>query len=367
MRKVADILEGVSDRLVSLDGDWRVIDADPAAARLWGVARGEVAARSFFDCLSADPDNAFRAGCMTMKETGAAVALTAHSDIFDRWLELRGYPNSGGYALLCRDVTQERDAHRALIEREREFDVAHVINQRIFETSLDLILVVGRHGDFIRVSPSSAAILGYQPEEMIGHNGIEFIHPGDLESTRNEMRLARRGRVMRNFDSRYLHKLGRVVPLAWTGVWSEPEQQHFFIGRDMTERVAAEERLRRAQRLDAVGQLTGGIAHDFNNLLAVDDRQSRSAARAGRGRSQGRGIHRGSPRRRLAGCRVDAPAPRLRAAPVARGRAARHQPSALPRSPACCAERWASGSRSRPSCTPICGWPSPTRRSSNRR
>ena len=32
------------------------------------------------------------------------------------------------------------------------------------------------------------------------------------------------------------------MTLAWTGVWSEPEQQHFFIGRDMTEQKAAERR-----------------------------------------------------------------------------------------------------------------------------
>lgn len=38
---------------------------------------------------------------------------------------------------------------------------------------------------------------------------------------------------------------------------------------EMTTREAAEARLRQAQKMDAVGQLTGGIAHDFNNMLAV--------------------------------------------------------------------------------------------------
>ena len=83
------------------------------------------------------------------------------------------------------------------------------------------------------------------------------------------MRLARHGGQTRNFDCRYMHKDGHAVPLSWTGVWSEQDQHHFFIGRDMTEAQRIEAQLRQAQKMEAVGQLTGGLAHDFNNILMI--------------------------------------------------------------------------------------------------
>ena len=112
--------------------------------------------------------------------------------------------------------------------------------RRIFETSLDVILVVDRQGNVLRVSPSSVAALGYEPAEMIGHNASEFIHPDDLDPIRGEMRHARHGQLIQDLATRYFHKNGSVVTLSWSGVWSEPEQRHFFIGRDVTKQKRVE-------------------------------------------------------------------------------------------------------------------------------
>ena len=168
-----------------------------------------------------------------------------------------------GASKVAHDITERKQTQTALQQQTEE-------RQRIFETSQDLILVTDRFGNFLQVSPSSMSILGYRPEEMTGHSAVEFIHPDDLENTREEMRTARRGQQLRSFEARYRHKDdGRTVVLNWKGTWSEPVQRHYFIGRDVTESRAAEAQLRQAQKMDAIGQLTGGVAHDFNNVLTV--------------------------------------------------------------------------------------------------
>ncbi len=129
-------------------------------------------------------------------------------------------------------------------QQERRRDIAE--RRRLFETSLDLILVVDRKGFIGRVNPSCMPILGYTPEEMMGHRTIEFLFAADRDATRAEMHKVLSGEIMRNFLCRYVRKDGVLVTIAWTGLWSEPDQVYFFFGRDMTEQKLIEKKFQLA-------------------------------------------------------------------------------------------------------------------------
>src|SRR5258708_27046433 len=105
-----------------------------------------------------------------------------------RWLPLASKERAEAVA----DIYLKNEA---LIQETEE-------RRRLFETSLDLILITDRKGLFIRVSPSSLATIGYRPDEMIGHSGAAFIYPEDLEGTRREMQLAGTGLPIGKFETR---------------------------------------------------------------------------------------------------------------------------------------------------------------------
>ena len=63
--------------------------------------------------------------------------------------------------------------------------------RNLVETSNDLILVTDTAGNYVQVSPSSMAIIGYEPAEMIGHSAVEFIDSSGLGALISGLKTAR--------------------------------------------------------------------------------------------------------------------------------------------------------------------------------
>ena len=244
-------VESSNDAIVTKSLNGTITGWNPAAEHMFGFAAAEAVGKGIHlivppDRLTEMHDILRRIGQGGSIEQHETVRLRKDGSPVEVSLSISPIKTASGEIIgaskIARDITESKRTQQALDQQIEE-------RRRIFETSQDLILVTDPKGVLVQVSPSSQTILGYAPEQMIGHSAIEFIHGDDLDSTREEMRAARRGLHTRNFDARYVHRDGRNVTLSWMGTWSEPVRRHFFVGRDMTESRLAQETLRESEQL----------------------------------------------------------------------------------------------------------------------
>ncbi|UVO29621.1 PAS domain S-box protein [Bradyrhizobium arachidis] len=244
-------VESSDDAIVMQSLDGIITGWNGAAERLYGYSAEEAVGRPTAIILPPDlgkdaKDNLRRIARGERIELHETVRLRKDGSPVEISLSLSPIRGSSGEIIgasgAARSVTAARLTERALAQQLEE-------RRRIFDTSQDLILIMETRGSIAQMSPSSEAILGYRPEEMVGRSGADFIHPDHLERSREEMRALRRGERPKLADTRCLHKDGREVWLSWLGTYSEQVQRFYFVGRDMTEARLAQESLRESERL----------------------------------------------------------------------------------------------------------------------
>ena len=178
---------------------------------------------------------------------------------------------------LLNETLEERVAERArqltasitkLEETERRFGL-------LVEGVTDYaIYMLDPEGKVVNWNAGAERIKGYRPEEIIGRHFSLFYTEEDRRNGIPQKVIATATRINKfEAEGWRVRKDGSTF---WASVVvnaiRDPTGRLLGfakITRDLTERRAAEERIRQAQKMEAVGQLTGGIAHDFNNLLAV--------------------------------------------------------------------------------------------------
>jgi PAS domain S-box-containing protein len=143
-----------------------------------------------------------------------------------------------------------------------------IFNQIVFHAS-EIVIYIGVNRKIWQVNNAVERLTGYSQHEMIGKepvfDNINNVPAENIWRTLNEGRTWS-GRII--IPSKHGENL--TIETIVFPVLTEKGRIYSFvqIGRDVTKEIISENRLREAQKMEAIGVLAGGIAHDFNNILS---------------------------------------------------------------------------------------------------
>ncbi len=144
---------------------------------------------------------------------------------------------------IVRDISERRQAEAALLKSEEHF-------RMLIENALDAIAIVDKEFTILYESPSAERVLGYTPQELLGTNSREIVHPDDWPKMADAFRriIENPGEIITQ-EVRCRDKSGswRVIEFSARSV---PEDDIIVVNyRNVTQRKQAEKELAQSYSL----------------------------------------------------------------------------------------------------------------------
>ena len=273
------LLESSPDAVLLMDRDFRYLYANPEAARILNTPVGEIVGKSVSEVLPADAVDRTEAALRRVFETGETYFSDPATEfsIRDIVLESRMVPikNKTGEVIsvltIRRDITERKRAERVLRESEEKF-------RSVAEGSPNVIFI-SRGGKVLYVNDRCMDLLGFTRAELLdSFPWNDIISPESMNGIQEHISQTFKGVRIPPSEYEGLRKDGSRAPFVFNAALISYEGAPALLGvvTDISElkKVEAEnakiqDRLRQAEKMEAIGSLAGGVAHDFNNILMV--------------------------------------------------------------------------------------------------
>jgi PAS domain S-box-containing protein len=191
-----------------------------------------------------------------------ALPITSHDEIGEL---------IGGFNLLL-ETLKQRD------EKLRESEEKHM---GMISNISDVISIMSRDRTILYLSPNIEKWFGWQPEDIVGTDGLKTVHPEDLERTQKEfISLLDKDNLVSTVEYRYICKDGKykLIELTAVNLTNDPLIRGVLMNyHDITERKNAEKTLRKSEReyrSTVDGLLVGVVVHDADTRILNSNQEA---------------------------------------------------------------------------------------------